>query len=224
MKCSTLSLWVCILSALSLASSAQEKNTTSGTCSPIITNPKADLTIKCTTAGLTPAEAKKQAQEYAEILNRIRQQNLSMKDVLDRLDAIKNDLQEVKRVSGGRHLSDQQKTDLANYLRPFGIGTVDVYTNFGDAEAAGYAWDFVLLERRLGFKGVEDAGYGQAQYLDRIVGLHFVLNQDDNAAGQIPRYCTAYFEGLKAFVGNVIGEQNKEVPRGTCRLIVGFKG
>lgn len=204
-----------------------QTNSTSGNCSPIVTAPKGDVTIRCESAGMTKDQADQQAREYAEILNKIRQENLNFRAVIDRLDSIKNDVGEIKKAVAVRRLTSDQRKSLLSVLKSAGHGDIYVFVPLdGGPEISKFAMDFVAVEKEAGYGGV-DNGYGFGS-LGGMTGLQMNFNPEDVKGKRIPKSCSDFAAAIDKYVEpillNYTALPNMATPsQGTCWLLIAFK-
>jgi len=202
-----------------------QANSTSGPCSPILTTPKGDVTIHCDSAGMTKAQADQQAREFAEILNKIRQENLNLRAVIDRLDSLKNDVGEVKKAVAGRRLNPDQRTVLLSVLKSAGHVDISVFVPVsGGPEVSAYAMDFVRLQQEAGSDFLQGSiGYGVPA---NMTGLQMNFNPNDLKSNAIPKPCLDYAAAITKYVEPVRLEYNPKIgvpSSGACWLMVAFK-
>jgi hypothetical protein len=88
------------------------------------------------------------------ILNKILANQLDPDAVMEKLDGILKGVDDLRRFSGSRHLSDQQKTILSSALRPFRGAKAMVTVPMSDPEAYHYAEDFCAVFRSAGLEFV----------------------------------------------------------------------
>jgi hypothetical protein len=140
-------VFLCLL----LASSAYGQSrpvgsaATAGLCSPANTGNNNTFTINC---GI----GKAQGDALLKIVNKILSNQTDLKQFDDKLDEILKSVNEIRRFSGPRHLSDQQKTALLSAMSVFKGERVTISAAMGDTEAYHFAQDFVAVFRSAGFE------------------------------------------------------------------------
>jgi hypothetical protein len=121
------------------------KATTSGSCSPAVTGSRNSFTITC---GIDS----KQGQKMLDIMNKILANQLDPDLVMAKLDEIGKGVDELRRSSRARHLSDRQKVALIAAMSPFRGATVSIEAPMNDPEAYSFAEDFVAVFRSAGLR------------------------------------------------------------------------
>lgn len=198
---------------------------TTGVCSPVVTNPQAEVTIKCETAGLSKADAEKQAKEYAEILNKIRASSLDMKRVLALLNDMKGDVADIKSATAPRHLTPDQKAAIFAELEKIPGERIWIAVNAADPEAPGYAGEFVALARQAKLKGVPATGDGfdPETYEPPLMGLQLAMNKSEALQKRFPKVCDALYDAFEAQHMKVSLVRDEAILPGVCQLFVGAK-
>jgi hypothetical protein len=200
---------------------------TTGTCSPVVIQPKGGFTITCKDASLTPAESEKQARQISELLTRLKASSANYDQLEKSLDTIINDLDEIKANALPRHLTIDQRNVIRTALVPYPKAKIDLYINMGDAESAQYAMEFVSIFKEVHILDSNvTGGYGSAMYTPPIKGFSLYLSPDDFKQKKITPECGAL---AGAIYGNV--QQTKMqlgssvmVRNGTCQLLIGVRG
>ncbi|MGA8764603.1 MAG: hypothetical protein WB562_17170, partial [Candidatus Sulfotelmatobacter sp.] len=88
------------------------------------------------------------------ILNKILANQLDPDAVMAKLDDILKGVNELRRSSGSRHLTDQQKAILISAMGPFRGAKVMITVPMNDPEAYHFAEDFSAVFRSAGFQFV----------------------------------------------------------------------
>jgi hypothetical protein len=175
--------------------------------------------------GLNEAQTKALATQYAEILRKIRQENVNQKlnfdDMLERLKAIQDGITDIKTIAKGRRLTAIQIKDLTAFAQntplPSDIFMFDYYGS--DLEATAYAKDF------MGPLGLDPM---KMKYTVMsavpISGVEFRISGSDyTARTELPPACIA----LMHFLDNEFIANRKiarpDVPAGHCEIFIGYK-
>lgn len=134
-------LWVIVgLTAVAMGQS----NITSGQCSPIANSNSGSITINC--PGLSAA----QGAELLKIVNKILLNQKDLKDFADKLDEILRGVNDIRKASANRHLSEEQKKSLTTALGSFQGEKATITVVDGNPEAYGYALDFASVFQAAG--------------------------------------------------------------------------
>jgi hypothetical protein len=173
---------------------------------------------------MSAEDIRRQREQFAQILTRIRQNGISTDRVLEKLDSMSQDISDIKATTANRHLTVQQAETLKANLTPFMGKTISVTINLGDMEGLGYAEDFITVFRSVGLDGVGGSGYNQAIFSTPTVGLHLAVSPNLTQPTEMPKQCLALLNTLLDW--SVIEskvERTNGIPDGSCGLIVGSK-
>jgi hypothetical protein len=200
------------------------KITTQGSCSPVVIQPKGGFTITCKDATLTEAESKRQAQQIAEVLSRLKASTSSNEELTLKLNDLLQSLNEVKASLSPRHISEDQRKALSDALKPFKGKNIYVYGNFSDAEALRYAQEFLDL-----FKAVcdsKDSIVAGRMGANQPIGFGLIVNQKVISVETIPPQCRALVDVLRSSFGiryPLPITQGSDAPEDSCLLVVGSR-
>ena len=138
--------WLC--AAQSKSSSVETK----GACSPVATGNNNTFNITC--QGISS----KLGAQLVDLLNRLAKNQLDAEMMMAKLDGCLQGVREIREQQASRHLTDQQRATLLAAMSPFRGTRVTISAREGDAEAYGYAQDFVALFRRAEFMLIAFSG------------------------------------------------------------------
>jgi hypothetical protein len=216
-----------LLLIFSFSLRAQDKKSSTevkGNCNGTAVGTNITVTVRCED-GLNAAQSKAIATQYAEILRKIRQDNVNQKlnfdDMLERLKAIQDGITDIKAIAKGRRLTPAQIKDLtafaqANPLTPDNF-KFDYYGS--DLESTTYARDF------MGAFGLDPMKmeYTMMSAVP-ISGVEFRISSTDyTSRTPLPLACTALLRFLDSeFIANT-KIARPDVKAGHCELFVGYK-
>ncbi len=133
-----------LASMCSAVCQAQLQNThiaTQGNCNGLASGSNITVTVRCSSA-LDKKQAMLLAKQYAEILRRIREENLSYEVVIDKLDSIQKGVNNLTSAAAPRHLSSTQLSKLQSIFNMAPAHTIELHFLMNNEEATGYAEDF----------------------------------------------------------------------------------
>jgi hypothetical protein len=204
---------VCFLLASSaIGQQSSGPATAKGSCSPASTGNSNTFTITC---GI----GKEQGDELLKIVNKILANQKDLKDLEGKLDEILKGVNDIRKSSATRRLSDQQKTLLLGAMRPFKGEKVTITTVQGDPEAYRYAEDFAAVFRAAEFEFVVFAGGAERTGVNEFMSMGggppvtgVALHPKDEAAWRKPV--------VQAFAGALVAAQIKHSTEYIGRLQV----
>ena len=195
--------------------------TTLGQCGVVVVGPKNPISIICDQKGLSPAEARKQAEEYAKILTFIKQNGLKTDVVLQKLDSMAKDISDIKVATAGRHLTGDQRVALAAAMEPFAGTVVRLQAQSGDAEASSYVEDFLMIFNS-GHLNIENGGtYAQTSVSPRPTGILLYVEPSVSHPSDLPVQCSALYRILLGFgLPSFRVERQFGIAAGSCTLSI----
>jgi hypothetical protein len=198
--------------------------TTHGNCNGSATGSNITVIIDCS-SGLSKHDAQELAEQYAQILNRIRKERLSFDMVNAKLDSIRAGVDAIKITVAPRRLRKDQIKRLKSLLTGHSPASLMVEYSTTDEEAKSYFHDF---ENGIGGAAFYSP-YSRVRPLS--VGLTFVVSNDFADGRELPDTCKILLTFLqKERIDHYRETRYIQLPSGDrfdaaapCGLIVGVK-
>lgn len=211
-------LLLVFVAATLVAQGKAPKAQVKGDCNGTASGSNITIIVRCED-GISAEDTKKLAQQYAEILKRIRQENLKFDDVIGRLKGIQDSVSDIRTTVQGRHLSEKQLTALKTIAATQDFSRQSfVFSYIAESETRNFAHEFMsaLAIPEKWTNVILNSGQPH-------VGVELAISAQDARNGYIPSTCGAL---LKLFTDEHIIFSivpDPPVTHGQCSLTIGEK-